>query len=571
MRIQLCKESYMAVDEFKSDIDNIKKEIDPVWDKDYIRPSYYIKSTKSIAEAYICTNCGTELFRHCCYYGDLIVKDTKGRGFTKAGYNLINQVSDRIKKRRQQIQHDFEQSKLPEICPVCGMPLQGELCGKAQGEWGYNQVYNDERTKYWDEFYFNSLIDSAFRELKNKIKHDHQNQVNNELQKLELYYKEPDSSISSTKRREIQSNPKQLKKYIYTLLQLDSSIESLKLRLSSLYLARIENQMEVNIINAMPYIEMKKKMDEDMVLFNAAKKEYDKCVIIAETQKNSQPKPIDIPMPPKPIEPEYKKPGLLNKKKILTLNEEREAQYQLELQLYEQQCQNRLEEIDRKNRQAQTVYLANVQQAEEAAQSAKARMEELRVIPEKYVPAAPIEACPEKARQAMITEEIEKAETLIKQLHNIQNEMYAANVIYEKYWHIDALAEFYDYLMSGRCTSLEGSKGAYNLYERENRSDVMITRLSNIENSLARIERGQYRISAQLSNMSDSLHQLNDTMDTACSTLSDIRTHTGNMAEYLQHISKNSDVIAYNTAVTSYYSKINADLTNALGFMVALK
>ena len=36
-----------------------------------------------------------------------------------------------------------------------------------------------------------------------------------------------------------------------------------------------------------------------------------------------------------------------------------------------------------------------------------------------------------------------------------------------------------------------------------------------------------------------------------------------------KHISKNSDVIAHNTAVTAYYSKINAELTNALGYMVA--
>lgn len=41
--------------------------------------------------------------------------------------------------------------------------------------------------------------------------------------------------------------------------------------------------------------------------------------------------------------------------------------------------------------------------------------------------------------------------------------------------------------------------------------------------------------------------------------------------EYMEHISKNSDVIAHNTAVTAYYSKVNAELTNALGYMVAFK
>lgn len=39
----------------------------------------------------------------------------------------------------------------------------------------------------------------------------------------------------------------------------------------------------------------------------------------------------------------------------------------------------------------------------------------------------------------------------------------------------------------------------------------------------------------------------------------------------MEHISRNSDVVAHNTAVTAYYSKVNTELTNALGYMVAFK
>ena len=49
--------------------------------------------------------------------------------------------------------------------------------------------------------------------------------------------------------------------------------------------------------------------------------------------------------------------------------------------------------------------------------------------------------------------------------------------------------------------------------------------------------------------------------------LTSIRSIEDNTA----HIAQNSDVIAHNTAVTAYYSKVNAELTNALGYMVALK
>ena len=36
-------------------------------------------------------------------------------------------------------------------------------------------------------------------------------------------------------------------------------------------------------------------------------------------------------------------------------------------------------------------------------------------------------------------------------------------------------------------------------------------------------------------------------------------------------IAKNSDVIAHNTAAAAYYAKKNAELTNAMGYLVALR
>ena len=60
-------------------------------------------------------------------------------------------------------------------------------------------------------------------------------------------------------------------------------------------------------------------------------------------------------------------------------------------------------------------------------------------------------------------------------------------------------------------------------------------------------------------------------MSAAYSAITDIRANSKDMSEYMKHIAKNSDVIAHNTAVTAYYSKINAELTDSLGFMMALK
>lgn len=60
-------------------------------------------------------------------------------------------------------------------------------------------------------------------------------------------------------------------------------------------------------------------------------------------------------------------------------------------------------------------------------------------------------------------------------------------------------------------------------------------------------------------------------MEKALTSIQHIEANTTQMSGYLEHISQNSDVIAHNTAVTAYYSKVNAELTNALGYMVAFR
>ena len=51
--------------------------------------------------------------------------------------------------------------------------------------------------------------------------------------------------------------------------------------------------------------------------------------------------------------------------------------------------------------------------------------------------------------------------------------------------------------------------------------------------------------------------------DKAVKSLSNIETDVA-------HIDETAGIIAYNTERTAYYSQKNAELTNALGYMVAL-
>lgn len=53
-------------------------------------------------------------------------------------------------------------------------------------------------------------------------------------------------------------------------------------------------------------------------------------------------------------------------------------------------------------------------------------------------------------------------------------------------------------------------------------------------------------------------------------TLNSIKANTKNTNEYLSKIAQSSEVIAYNTEATAYYSQLNASLTNSLGYLIAL-
>lgn len=53
-------------------------------------------------------------------------------------------------------------------------------------------------------------------------------------------------------------------------------------------------------------------------------------------------------------------------------------------------------------------------------------------------------------------------------------------------------------------------------------------------------------------------------------SLKSIDANTKDTNQYLEQIAKNSEVIAYNTAATAYYSQLNASLTDSLGYLIAL-
>lgn len=163
---------------------------------------------------------------------------------------------------------------------------------------------------------------------------------------------------------------------------------------------------------------------------------------------------------------------------------------------------------------------------------------------------------------------IAKSEKLLFEMVECRNKLYAYNVVDYDSRTATRISAFYNYLKTGRCDSLTGPKGAYNLFESEFQHSMMMLEMSEIKSSINNlgqtITNAQNAICKRLDELNISMNKLKDAVGNVSASLKDIKVD-------LKELTENSSVIAYNTAATAYYSKLNANLTDSLGYLVAFK
>ena len=136
----------------------------------------------------------------------------------------------------------------------------------------------------------------------------------------------------------------------------------------------------------------------------------------------------------------------------------------------------------------------------------------------------------------LINSEINRLDSNYNMLLNTLDRLYNANVIYPKYRYLVAISSFYEYFSSGRCSQLQGHEGAYNIYENELMGRTIIGKLDDILYSLDSIRENQYLLYSELQRSNQTVNRLSNTINNAVSQLQDI--------------SRNQDVIAYNSEIT---------------------
>lgn len=373
---------------------------------------------------------------------------------------------------------------------------------------------------------------------------------------------------TNTKGTEI-SNTNDLKKYVKNVLSVEKLVLELAERLRSVYQEYYIAEREALSAEKIRIFEGSQKRNTLQKEYeNALNSEFIPTISLEDVSIKLPDHPIEPTAPAKPI---FKEAGLFNKKKIAAENEMLNNEYLQKLEDYNKARAKYLNDMEIYTRTVDELMRERKRKYEELVEKEKEqyqqKINELKAQLDKEQ--ANVDSCgemqvtPEGMKYNLLKPEKEEAEELLTKAVKLRVELYSCDIIFEKYRDIVSMAMFCEYFESGRCQELVGPNGAYNLYENEIRMNMIISQLDQVIESLEQIKNNQFLIYSALQTMNAQLSKLNTSMDKAVKSLSNIETDVA-------HIDETAEIIAYNTERTAYYSQKNAELTNALGYMVAL-
>lgn len=130
-------------------------------------------------------------------------------------------------------------------------------------------------------------------------------------------------------------------------------------------------------------------------------------------------------------------------------------------------------------------------------------------------------------------------ESNLSSLYDYKNKLLSLKVIFPKYNNLEAWTTMLEYFKTGRVDGLTGANGAYNLYENEERANLIITHIDNLGDKLDEIKENQYIL---------------------LSTMKEINNN-------IKNIDDKTNKIEFNTAMSAYYDKLNNEKLKAIEFL----
>ncbi|MCD8006252.1 MAG: hypothetical protein LUF29_04660 [Oscillospiraceae bacterium] len=130
----------------------------------------------------------------------------------------------------------------------------------------------------------------------------------------------------------------------------------------------------------------------------------------------------------------------------------------------------------------------------------------------------------------------------VKESKGILAKFYSKDIVFPKYRNFVMMCSIYEYICSGRCTTLEGPDGAYNILEMEIRMDRVIVQLDRVLSSLNQIQANQYMLCDAIQEGNRIRGQI---MDNTNQIISSMNRNGKKLSAVLESIDKNSALTAY--------------------------
>lgn len=141
---------------------------------------------------------------------------------------------------------------------------------------------------------------------------------------------------------------------------------------------------------------------------------------------------------------------------------------------------------------------------------------------------------------AIIGEQMDKIADIYNRTTELLDKYYAMDVIYPKYRNFVAISSFYEYLLTGRCNTLEGHGGIYDTFEYESRLDRIVTKLDDILESLEDIKSNQFQLYTAINS---GFNQSNAMYTSILSSLDNINDNQNISNFYSQQTAMNSEFL----------------------------
>ncbi len=360
-----------------------------------------------------------------------------------------------------------------------------------------------------------------------------------------------------------------LTQYFRTLMSVKTDIQIMETRLFDLLISHLPAERE--------FINSTCRSEETIV--NEIEKEKNQIALELEKLSKElefhmredwrEANGITIPQEPvKPVitppqEPEYRQAGLFNRKEVTDENNLLRADYSAKVQEYNTRLRNyalameqykaakeeyiRLQkEIFEKAQDAWENDEANLAKKQRIAEltDRNAELDEMLLTPMERAQKMLENSGPAKIKRLYETELARNVE-MLKKAYQTEADLQSVLFVFPKYLDIVAVSKIYEYLVTGRVTSLTGANGAYTLYESEMRNNRTPT-LAGVSRKTENIVAREFTIYNALSSVSKIMNEIGQKTEAAVNEL-----NTSNTTEAVEE---------YNRSADAFYSLIQEDL-----------